>query len=76
MRIAPIMTMDIIGRYQKTSNKIIDTFTNKVIVTGKENKIDALYKEINKKALLNADILDFNAKQPKNKKAHLLYVVV
>ena len=70
MRITPITTQDII-LYRKVANQVLDTFTNKVLYTG--NKAENIYKEVNRIGLINAHIIDNNAKNGCN--AKLLYVL-
>ena len=74
MRITPIVNAEIIGRYRKTANTITDVFTNKVLVkSNNKARIILLFNELNTKGLMNAKIIDNNAKNKTHDK--LLYVI-
>ena len=67
MRITPIVNADIIYRYRKQANTVIDAFTNQVLMKNKNNSVlDKTIKELNRVGMINARILD-NSKgvQPK-----------
>ena len=67
MRITPIVNVDIIYRYRKQANTVIDAFTNQVLMKNKNNSVlDKAIKELNRVGMINARILD-NSKgvQPK-----------
>jgi hypothetical protein len=67
MRITPIVNADIIYRYRKQANTVIDAFTNQVLIKNKNNSVlDKTIKELNRVGMINAGILD-NCKgaQPK-----------
>ena len=67
MRIAPVVNADIIYRYRKQANAVIDAFTNQVLIKNKNNSVlDKTIKELNRVGMINARILD-NSKgvQPK-----------
>lgn len=73
MKITPIVSKDIIGRYNISNNSIIDTFTNKVLLNGKTSKLNKVLADINRIGLINSDRLQINATA--NKHLGLLYVV-
>jgi hypothetical protein len=67
MRIAPVVNADIIYRYRKQANAVVDAFTNQVLMKNKNNSVlDKAIKELNRVGMINARILD-NSKgvQPK-----------
>jgi hypothetical protein len=69
MRITPIVNVDIIYRYRKQANTVVDAFTNQVLMKNKNNSVlDKAIKELNRVGMINARILD-NSKgvQPKLK---------
>ena len=70
MKIQPIVNKDIIGRYRKTANKIIDVFTNQTILKSNNNKkLNKKLNQLNTIGLINAQRID-------NNQAQLLYVLV
>ena len=75
MRITPITSKEIIGRYRKQANTILDSFTNQVLLqSNNKAKVNKVYKQLNTIGLVNAKILDNNAHNPKQ--AKLLYVLI
>lgn len=60
MRITPLISTDIIGRYSKKSNCIIDNFTNTIIKTPTKQKQARLYCKLNTIGLLNSNRLQHN----------------
>lgn len=54
MRITPLISADIIGRYTKRNNSIVDNFTMKVIHTKTPDK---MLNKLNKIGMLNAQRL-------------------
>lgn len=74
MRIEPLTNANMILRYRKQANTVIDSLTNQTLLTNNnEKKLDKFIKKLNKLGYMNAHILDNNTKpqQPK-----LLYVLV
>ena len=74
MRIEPLTNANMVLRYRKQANTVIDSLTNQTLLTNNsEKKLDKFIKKLNKLGYMNADILDNNTKpqQPK-----LLYVLV
>ena len=55
IKITPIASNEII-RYRKIANKVIDTFTNKVLYTGR--KAQHIYNRVNQIGMYNASVLD------------------
>ena len=55
IKITPIASNEII-RYRKVANKVLDTFTNKVLYTGK--KAQHVYNRVNQIGMYNANVLD------------------
>ena len=55
MRIAPLTNQDII-RYRQVSNKVIDTFTNKVLYKG--GRAGKILKKVNQIGMINASLID------------------
>ena len=60
MRITPLISADIVGRYSKKANCIIDNFTNTIIQTPSKNKRNKLYCRLNTIGLLNSNRLQNN----------------
>ena len=74
MRIEPLTNANMVLRYRKQANTVIDSLTNQTLFTNNnEKKLDKFIKKLNKLGYMNAHILDNNIKphQPK-----LLYVLV
>ena len=70
MKIQPIVNKEIIGRYRKTTNKIIDVFTNQTILKSNNNKkLNKKLNQLNAIGLINAQRIDNNQTQ-------LLYVLI
>jgi ribosomal protein S7 len=60
IKITPIANREII-RYRKVANKVLDTFTNTILYTGK--KAQHVYNRVNQIGMYNANILDKGSKQ-------------
>jgi ribosomal protein S7 len=60
IKITPIANREII-RYRKVANKVLDTFTNQVLYTGK--KAQHVYNRVNQIGMYNANVLDSGSKQ-------------
>lgn len=74
MKVTPIVNADIIYRYRKQANAVIDAFTNEVLLKSNNvNKLDSTIKKLNKVGMFNAKILDNNTKPAQ---AKLLYVLI
>lgn len=73
MKITPLVSRDIIGRYNIINSSIVDTFTNKVLLRDKTPKLNKILAEINRIGLINSDRLQINATT--NKHLGLLYIV-
>ena len=74
IKVTPIVNTDIIYRYRKQANTVIDAFTNKVLCkSDNASKLDKTINKLNKVGMFNARILDNNSKPNKVK---LLYVLV
>jgi hypothetical protein len=74
MRIEPLTNANMVLRYRKQANTVIDSLTNQTLLTNNnEKKLDKFIKKLNKLGYLNASIIDNNpnVRQPK-----LLYVLV
>ena len=70
MRIVPIVNTEIVGRYRKQANNILDVFTNQVLyTTNNKTKLNNVFKQINTIGLVNAKRLD------KDVHAQLLYIL-
>jgi len=70
MRIAPICSKEIIGRYRKINNTITDVFTNQILLRSNSNRtLNKKYNQLNAIGLLNAQRID-------NKQTKLLYVLI
>ena len=74
MKIFPIVSKDILGRYIQKGNTIIDHFTNQVVLKRQTPlQAQALLQEVNRKGLLNSEIIDYNFLHPQHKRK-LYYV--
>lgn len=74
LKITPIVTNDIIYRYRKQANTVIDAFTNQVLTKSNNHaKLNNIINKLNKVGLFNAKLLDNNSKPHQ---ARLLYVLV
>ena len=74
IKVTPIVNADIIYRYRKQANTVIDAFTNQVLTkSDNQAKLDKVINKLNKVGLFNAKILD-NSIRPQQ--AKLLYVLV
>ena len=73
MKITPICNCDIIGRYRKQSNTLVDTFENRILLRTKNKaRLNKKYQEVNRVGMINAKILD--GTRPSTCK--LLYVLI
>lgn len=73
LKVTPIVNSDIIYRYRKQANTVIDAFTNEVLCkSNNANKLDNTIKKLNKVGMYNAQLLDNNTKP----QAKLLYVLI
>ena len=73
MRITPIINADFIYRYTTNGNKVVDTLTNAVIVSLKDNlQAKAVLQKTNHIGMLNGHIVDYNSHLPKAKQTKLL----
>ena len=73
MRIIPIQNHDIIGRYAQQGLKVVDTWLNSVLYTGKtQHATQVALAKINRIGLLNGQIIDRNAHLPQNQQRQLL----
>ena len=57
MRITPLISTDIIGRYSKRNNYIMDNFTNTIIHTKNKQQQTKIFQQLNTIGLLNANRL-------------------
>lgn len=74
IKVTPIVNADIIYRYRKQANTVIDAFTNEVLCkSNNANKLDNTIKKLNRVGMFNAKILDNNIKPHQ---AKLLYVLI
>ena len=74
IKVTPIVTNDIIYRYRKQANTVIDAFTNEVLTKSDNHaKLDKVINKLNKVGLFNAKILDNNTRP---QQAKLLYVLI
>lgn len=74
LKVTPIVNADIIYRYHKQANTVIDAFTNEVLCkSNNTSKLDKAINKLNKVGMFNAKILDNNTKPHQ---AKLLYVLI
>lgn len=74
IKVTPIVNADIIYRYRKQANTVIDAFTNKVLCkSNNTSKLDKTINKLNRVGMFNAKLLDNNSKPAQ---AKLLYVLV
>lgn len=73
MKILPITSLDIVGRYISKDNKLIDTFTNSVLYQGE--KAYSLASVCENIGLLNSHIIQYNSTH-KNNPVRLLDVTI
>ena len=57
MKITPLISTDIIGRYSKRNNYIMDNFTNTIIHTKNKQQQTKIFQQLNTIGLLNANRL-------------------
>jgi hypothetical protein len=73
MRITPITSTEIIGRYAKQGMKVVDTWLNQVLYTGStELATSKALARVNRIGLLNNQIINRNAVLPQAQQRHLL----
>ena len=73
MRITPITSTEIIGRYAQQGMKVVDTWLNKVLYTGTtELATQRALVKINRMGLINNEIINRNAMLPKSQQRQLL----
>ena len=76
MRITPISSTEIIGRYAQQGCKVIDTWLNQVLYTGTtELATNKILNRINRIGILNSQIINQNSILPKAEQKQLLYLV-
>lgn len=76
MRITPITSREIIGRYAQQGMKVVDTWLNQVLYNGTSKQATELaLARINRIGLINCQIIDRNAQLPKAQQKHLLNYV-
>ena len=76
MRITPITSTEIIGRYAKQGMKVVDTWLNQVLYTGTtELATQKALTRINRIGLVNCHIINQNAHLPQAQQKHLLNYV-
>ena len=74
IKVTPIVNADIIYRYRKQANTVIDAFTNQVLCkSNNASKLDKTINKLNRVGMFNAKLLDNNSKPAQ---AKLLYVLV
>ena len=76
MRITPITSTEIIGRYARQGLKVVDTWLNQTLYTGTtEFATNKVLARVNRIGLLNSQIINRNAVLPQAQQRHLLNFV-